>query len=275
MAFEIQYVSDLHLEHHDKKNEGYIVPSMFITPTAPYLALCGDIGNPDLMAYEAFLAWCSKSWKQVFLVAGNHEYYNYRSKTLSDIPTRAKKIREIASRYKNLVFLDCDSYFLAEHNLRVLGCTLWCDTSSGDMTKIVTYMNDTRNIFIENDTNLLPNRMTALHLEEKEWLTTQIEAAEKSGESVLILTHYLPSFQLIHEKYQGNPMNICFASNCEELIKPPVKAWICGHSHTGVTLEINGTLCTLNPYGYPGEKVETRSSKATLTLGTKEVDVFV
>jgi 3',5'-cyclic AMP phosphodiesterase CpdA len=275
MTFNIQYVSDLHLEHHDSKNEGYIIPSMFLKPAAPYLALCGDIGNPDLAAYEAFLSWCSKSYKMVFLVAGNHEYYNYRSKFKSDIPSRKEKIRSLTAKYTNVYFLDCSSYFIADHNLRVLGCTLWADTSSGDEMKIITYMNDTRNIFLENDVNLLPTKMTALHREEKEWLRTQIEAAEKRGEDVLVLTHYLPTFQLIHEKYQGHHLNICFASDCEDLLKPPVKAWLCGHSHTGVRIELNGVLCTMNPYGYPGEKVETRNRQAVLAFETRDnvVDV--
>lgn len=270
MPFEIQYVSDLHFEHHDSKNEGYIVPSMFLKPMAPYLALCGDIGNPDLAAYDAFLSWCSKSYKMVFLVAGNHEFYNYRSSIKSDIPTRKEKIRSLTAKYTNVFFLDCLSYYSPEHNLRILGCTLWADTSSGDEAKIITYMNDTRNILLENDKNLLPKNMTALHLEEKEWLKSQIEAAEKRNENVLVLTHYLPTFQLIHKKYEGNPLNICFASNCEDLIRPPVKAWICGHSHTGMKVDINGVICTMNPHGYPGERVETRTAAAVLTIGTKE-----
>lgn len=266
MSFQIQYISDTHLEHHDRRNEGYLVPSMFVKPSAPYLALCGDIGNPDLLAYEAFLRWCSMSYKLVFLVAGNHEFYNYRSPQPSDIPTRTQRLKEICARYKNIVYLDCTSHSLEQYNLRILGCTLWSDTSEGDEAKIITYMNDARNIHAEGTEPLVPHRMTALHKQHKEWLSKEIQAAKKAGESVLVLTHYLPSFQLIHEKYQGHPLNLCFASNCEDLLVDPVKAWICGHSHTGVKKEINGVLCVMNPYGYPGEKVETRNSQAVLTL---------
>lgn len=243
---------------------------MFLKPSAPYLALCGDIGNPDLMAYEAFLAWASRSFELVFLLAGNHEYYNYRSTKTSDIPTRKEKIRTITSAYKNVFFLDCSSYYIAKYNLRVLGCTLWSDTSSGSDEKIITYMNDARNILAEGQNHLVPKRMTALHFEEKDWLNSQIELAKNRGEEVLVLTHYLPSFKLIAEKYKDNPLNICFASDCESLLRHPVKAWVCGHSHTGVQMQINDVECFMNPYGYPGEKVETRSSSATLSLGTKD-----
>jgi predicted phosphohydrolase len=270
MVLQIQYVSDLHLEHYDKKNEGYIIPSMFLKPSAPYLALCGDIGNPDLLAYEAFLAWCSKSYTLVFLIAGNHEYYNYRSSTKSDMAARKEMIRKLTANLKNLFFLDCSSYYIAEHNVRVLGCTLWSDTSTGSEEKIITYMNDARSILAEGDEHLIPRRMTALHFQEKAWLDNQIALAKGRGEDVLILTHYLPSFQLIHEKYKDNPLNMCFASDCEDLLRDPVKAWICGHSHTGVRIDIKGVKCLMNPYGYPGERVETRQSSAVLALETKE-----
>jgi hypothetical protein len=266
MVFQIQYTSDLHLEHHDKGNEGYLIPSMFLKPSAPYLALCGDIGNPDLMAYEAFLGWCSRSYKLVFLVAGNHEFYNYRSPTKSDIPRRKEKIRRIIEKYKNVVFLDCSSYLLAEYNLRILGCTLWSDPGIGNDEKIITYMNDARHILLENDVPLVPRYFRDLHFQEKQWLESEIQSAEEKGEDVLVLTHYLPSYQLIAEQYKGHPLNMCFASDCESLLRDPVKGWICGHSHTGVELLINGVQCTLNPYGYPGERVETRRTTAVLSF---------
>lgn len=270
MQFKLQYISDLHLEHHDKYNEGNIVPSMFLIPKAPYLALCGDIGNPDLTAYKDFLAWCSKSYKVVFLVAGNHEFYNYRSSKKSDMSTRIEKLRSICSQFKNVVFLNRDSYSFPEYNLRILGCTLWSDTSMGNEEKIMSYMNDARNILLEGDVPLLPSKMTELHHADKEWLRKEIEKAKMINESVLVFTHYLPSYKLIHEKYQEYSMNMCFASDCEELIREPVKAWICGHSHTGVKLVLNGVNCLMNPYGYPGEKVETRNREEVLVLETKE-----
>jgi hypothetical protein len=69
----IQYVSDIHLEFHDKMNTGSLQPLLFVKPVAPYLVLAGDIGVPDLKGYSVFLQWCSENWNAVFLVAGNHE----------------------------------------------------------------------------------------------------------------------------------------------------------------------------------------------------------
>ncbi len=266
MNFKIQYVSDIHLEFHDKYNEGQITPSMFLKPSAPYLALCGDIGIPELRAYETFLAWCSQEYEKVFIVAGNHEYYTYRCPIKNDMPTKQKRIREIVSQYPNIYFLDCNSYYEENYNLRILGCTLWSDVSLADERQIIKYMNDYRNIFIEGINSLLPRKMTEFHVEQKSWLHQEIEKAAEKNENLLILTHYLPSFKLIAAKYEDNPLNMCFATDCEDLMKAPVKGWICGHSHTGVTKEIRGVQLCMNPYGYTGERVETRDRAKVLEL---------
>lgn len=265
-SFQIQYVSDIHLEHHDKYNEGQITPSMFLKPSAPYVALCGDIGIPELKAYETFVHWCSENFEKVFLVAGNHEYYTYRCPIKNDIATKQKKIRDLVEQYSNVHFLECDSYLLQEYNIRILGCTLWSDTSHGDEEKIILGMNDSRNIYEKGQDPLLPRQMAAYHFAQKEWLNKEIKSAVNKQENILILTHYLPSFQLIAEKYAGNPFNTCFASNCEDLLRAPVKAWICGHSHAGVHKEISGVQLCMNPYGYPGERVDTRNRAQILTL---------
>ena len=266
MKFSIQYVSDIHLEHHDKYNEGQITPHMFVKPSAPYLALCGDIGIPELKAYETFLQWCSNNWEKVFLVAGNHEYYTYRCPTKNDMQFKKQKIRDLVTKYPNLYFLDCDSHYLQEYNVRILGCTFWSDMSGLDEKYILQGMNDSKQIYLSGAKPALPRDFTAIHCSEKEWIQKEIESARKANESVFILTHYLPSYKLIAEKYKDNPLNLCFASHCEDLLKAPVKGWLCGHSHTGVTIQIQDVLCSLNPYGYTGERVETRDRTKVITL---------
>lgn len=275
MVFKLQYISDIHLEMHDKHDEGYIIPSMFLKPVAPYLALCGDIGIPELKGYDAFLAWCSKSWKKVFVIAGNHEFYTYRCTAKADIPTKLQLIQTIVSKYPNVYFLNKASHYIEEDNIRILGCTLWTDTSGGDTKAMLLYMNDTKQIYVSGSENLLPQDVTTMHIDHREWLQNQIQEAKERQESVVVLTHHLPSYQLIHEKYENHPLNMCFASNCEHLMMSPVEAWICGHSHTGLLKDIKGVACYLNPYGYPGERVETRNRTAVFSLGIKDENLDI
>lgn len=262
----IQYISDIHLEFHDKHNKGALQPDMFVKPVAPYLVLAGDIGIPELKSYETFLAWCSKNWKQIFLVAGNHEFYNIRCPVKSDMTSKKEQLKKLCEPYPNIHFLDCSSYYLPEQNLRILGCTLWSEIPECLTEKVITYMNDARQIQIQKDVPFTPWAMTEQHEKEKQWLNQEIHKCELTNERCLVITHYLPSFELIHEKYQGHFLNACFASNCDDLFRPPVVGWICGHTHTGMKKFIHGIPCCVNPHGYPHETVETRDRFAVLEL---------
>jgi hypothetical protein len=263
---KVQYVSDLHLEFYDKQNTGTITPSEMLRPSAPYLVLAGDIGIPELKSYSTFLNWCSNHWTKVFLVAGNHEYYNYRCPVKTDMKTKQELLRTLCKGVPNVFFLDCDSVYLPEENVRILGCTLWSEIPDCLHEKVVTYMNDSRQIFKEKDVPFTPWGMSERHQREKQWLNQEIHKCELTNEKCLVVTHYLPSYSLIAEKYQGHFLNACFASDCEDLMRPPVVGWICGHSHTGVKLNLHGVRCSMNPYGYPHEDVETRDRAAIVEI---------
>lgn len=64
-GLKIQICSDLHLEFYEKIQ----VPEL-IVPSAPYLALLGDIGLPIKENYEEFLLKQSELYEEVFIVAG-------------------------------------------------------------------------------------------------------------------------------------------------------------------------------------------------------------
>jgi hypothetical protein len=74
MTIKFQYVSDIHLETY--QNTSKVLFKTILKPSAPYLALCGDIGYPGAQLYKPFLEYCSKHFEHVFYIAGNHEFYN-------------------------------------------------------------------------------------------------------------------------------------------------------------------------------------------------------
>jgi hypothetical protein len=162
-----------------------------------------------------------------------------------------------------VIFLDRQSVVVADHGVRILGCTLWSAVPEDLQMKALLGMNDARQILETGEIPLTPRAMTELHRQEKEWLRHEIES---SSEPCVVLTHYMPSFSLIHEKYAGMALNVCFASDSEDLFQPPVVAWICGHTHTGAQTEIRGIPCVLNPHGYPTEDVETRNRTAVIKV---------
>ena len=68
----IQYISDLHLEHLK------MLP--YIKLAANNLCLLGDIGSPRTQIYKDFIRDCSIKFKNVFVIYGNHEYHSVKTR---------------------------------------------------------------------------------------------------------------------------------------------------------------------------------------------------
>lgn len=214
-SFRLQYISDIHLEHRT------IIPH--IKPTTNYLALLGDIGHPNKPLYHDFIRYCSKNWSKVLLISGNHEY-EQKKYSMNDIDNM---IMNITNKYNNVTYLNNKKSMI--DNYLILGTTLW-----------------------SNNTKTIPNhKINSLHKECLYWLKNNIK--HHSNEKIIVLSHYLPSYQLVIPKYHNYNPKFQYASNLDYLIKPPIKAWLCGHSHCQIEKYINGVYCGINTLGYPLE----------------------
>lgn len=176
----------------------------------------------------------------IFIIPGNHEYYNNHM-------NEAKiKCKEVCEKFSNVIFLDNDIYVYQDHIF--VGTTLWSriDDDSNEI-------NDTYSII-----DFTVNHYRQLHNESKEFLIKTLNNADKP---VIVISHHLPSYQLIHDKYktiQYLPYNQWFASDLEDMLEiynNKICAWIYGHTHTGFEVNINGVNLYCNPVGYKGENV--------------------
>jgi len=215
--FRLQYISDIHLEQRVK------LPS--INPRAKYLALLGDIGNPHEKLYSAFIKECSHKWDKVLLISGNHEYNNGK---YSVIETN-NLIKSICNKHNNVYYLDNTSTMLEDYV--ILGTPLWSANLNIPFYRHINY----------------------LHINSVEFLNANINASLYENDPIIILSHYLPTYNLLADKYKNQTVLFNYASNLDHLIKPPVKAWLCGHSHSQVVKYINGVYCGINTLGYPYE----------------------
>jgi predicted phosphodiesterase len=66
---------------------------------------------------------------------------------------------------------------------------------------------------------------------------------EKSRLPVVVITHHIPSY---FEKSHMDRTIECFASDCDDLIKPPVKLWIYGHTHVPNEAKMNDVILLCN-----------------------------
>jgi len=226
-----------------------MLPSASLAPNAPYLALLGDIGYPTANAkYQDLLLAASQKFKKVFVLAGNHEYYN------AEYFAVKKKIQDICSLKDNLIFLDKTS--LLVDGIRVLGTTLWSYVPPESAASVASYLNDYRLIRVKNPVNskfepLTVAQSVAWFQDELKWLEEQIAMAKANGEKVVIFTHHAPSLKGTSDpQYDGSPNNSAFATNLERLMGDPVVLWCFGHTHFSSDQVINGTRVVSNQVGY-------------------------
>ncbi len=250
----VQYASDLHLEIRGGPFQS------ILTPVAPVLALAGDIGRPDLPEYRNFLTYCSNNWEQVFVVAGNHEFYNSHvaSKwvpgSAHTVGRQLELCKRIASGFPNVTFMNQNR--VEYKGVSFLGCTLWTDLSdAGDAMIAARGMNDYRLITADGERPVTPALTTEWHQADREWLAHEISSSADVGLPTVVITHHLPTYRMVASRWAEHPLTVAFASRCDSLMRPPVRAWIAGHTHTGITYRNSANVMgCVNPRGYPGEQ---------------------
>ena len=234
----IQYMSDLHLEFQE--NSRYLKYNE-LTVTGDVLVLAGDIFylRDKVAPLTKFWKWASGNYRQVFIVPGNHEYYNY-----SDVMERGLQwrwmFRENVGYYQNQVVRIDDTDFVLS--------TLWSRVNPNNEYFVWKGMNDFRQIKFDGK---------LLQVEEFNWMhETCIDFIRKSikestAPHIVVVTHHLPTLQVVAQHHRDSVLNSAFASEYGELIADSrIDAWIYGHSHTNIGTVIGGTRIICNQMGY-------------------------
>jgi|UniRef100_A0A6C0BKZ3 hypothetical protein len=240
-----QYFSDLHLEFYPILVN---FDSFQITPCAPYLLLAGDLGNIFDSTYEEFLRYVSELYRYVFITTGNHEYYRRaqvspaRLESLEWMQCVDHHLREITSRLPNVVYLQDQMFIIPRTQVAVYGTTLWSRIASYETRDIIHNINDYHQI--PRFTPSLSNQL----FEHKS--DTLRQALSDHPELIfVVMTHHLPSYQLIDSRYLDYPYNSEFASSLTWSDDPQIAAWVSGHTHT----PCESGKYHVNPVGYPNE----------------------
>ena len=239
---KIQYVSDLHLEFEPIE--------LVNKDSTDLLILAGDIiTTRNINQYDYFFDNCSRNWKHVVYIAGNHEFYR------GDLEETHDVLREYTSKWDNIYYLNNDGVNLPE--CEILGATLWTDCNGNDpITKmtIAGGMNDYRLISLKSKKHwkIWPEDTMALHRETKSCLKYFFEYAEEQGKQTIVVTHHAPSRQSTHPKYvEDYHMNGGYSSNLTPLILDyQPKLWIHGHTHNSFDYMVGNTRVLCNPRGY-------------------------
>ena len=237
----IQIVSDTHLEFRAKTN------APIIQRHAPNLALLGDIGKPFSQSYEAFIGEQARTFDNVFVVMGNHEYYNH----VHTQDVILEKARQVCSQWGNVHHLERETVDLTEQTT-ILGCTLWSPLNALSST----FLNDMNMIRIKDvegkKRTLDITTYLSWHFRDVQWLALELKRTAERGRKAIVLTHHGPCLDM-SGKFKGNKFNSAFVSDLKHLFVPPTTAFASGHVHSNVDVNINGIRSVSNALGYPGE----------------------
>lgn len=240
----IQFASDLHLEFYKNGNFPRLKQS------APYLVLAGDIGYPFHRSYGEYLESLSPLYKKIFIISGNHEYYQNTEdkKTMMEVD---QKIDEIVNSLDNVEYLNNKSSII-EDNVKIIGTTLWSNIPKQKSYMFNYGMSDYHSIYTGDPSiNITTETTTDIHRQNVDWLETELK--NSLDDKVVVVTHHLPSLEFISEQYKTHPLNNAFYTKLDRLITKPVVAWIAGHTHQCKTFLYNDVQCGVNSRGYPHE----------------------
>ena len=275
----IALASDVHLEfgHLELTN----------TENADVLVLSGDICvaskfGPD---YDRFFNDCSREFKNVTYIMGNHEHYN------GDYAKSADILRNALARYENIHFLDKECVTIDD--VTFIGGTLWTDMNKEDpitLQHMTGMMNDFR--CVSNSNNVVtykapiykrdengnyimkktgdiehmvedgfefktrvarfsPSDAVVDHKEMVGYIRSVIEG--KFDQKFVVCGHHAPTKLSTHPRYKDEfIMNGGYSSDLSEFIMdhPQIKLWTHGHTHEEFDYMMGSTRVLCNPRGY-------------------------
>lgn len=250
---KIQIFSDLHLEFPSSAYESYD-----IQPTAPYLALLGDIGNTKDDGLFAFIRAQLTQFQIVFFLLGNHEPYNSdwdQSKARIQAFT-AELSKEQNTGLGDFIFLDQTRYDIDDETT-ILGCTLYSNVLPEQLDNVSFGLQDFYNI---KDWTVADHNEA--HKRDLAWLNgqvTQISKNEPNKKNIFIFTHHSPHYggRATDPRHNNDkrPITSGFATDLKKEIcmaDQKVTTWVFGHTHYNCDFIEEGSQTRLvtNQRGY-------------------------
>lgn len=203
--------------------------------------MAGDIFylKDKIAPLNNFWKWVSENYRQVLIVPGNHEYYNY-----GDVMERGLQwnwmFKDNVGFYQNQVVRIDDTDFILS--------TLWSKIDSKNEFYVWKGMNDFRQIKYEGKL-LQPKDYNHLHAFCLDFIRKSV--LESVAKNIVVVTHHLPTRKVVAAKHLESVINSAFATELNDFISESrINYWIYGHSHTNIDAVVGNTQIVCNQLGY-------------------------
>jgi DNA repair exonuclease SbcCD nuclease subunit len=259
----IRVLSDIHNEYYlGEYGRDYVIPELQSDKDS-LLILAGDIGLLNREhTWLGLVSQCSRQFKHVFLIEGNHEWYH------GNIVMHSYQKCITRHELKNVF---TGQLILEKEKIAIIGTTLWTDFDGENpiaMFDVSNGLNDYYLIKVGTAyAKLRPEYILALHYKQKKRLFQDIDHYSHMGYKVVVVTHHHPSRQGIVPFYREDAFNAGYVSDLErEVLNHAAAYWICGHCHTAMEYSIGETRVICNPMGYPHESSQGFNPLKTVTI---------
>lgn len=253
---KIDYVSDLHINHHVPFTENQLkwekrtrdwAKNLFQTGSGEVLVVAGDFSEWNRQAIW-FLEEASLHYEKVFFVTGNHDYYllsRSRKKKYRDSKVRQQDLIQRAANIPNVHPL-CREVVHYKGKV-IAGDSLWyLPTTPEDWAFFINVSNDSNYISILEAYSFgfasKKDETRYLYKEAMDWYDTL------KGQHIDLMISHVPP---VHPPISPYERNACYDCHVPFLV---AKDWICGHQHIQGDFERTGTHFWMNAIGYPDEK---------------------
>lgn len=200
------------------------------------------------------LAQICNAFDQVFMIPGNHEYYDGHIAYAEDILRL-----ELPSIADNITLLQKDIVEL-EPGLSLIAATLWTDMNKEDpmdMLRMPRFMSDYNYIKNTSDVGLLcelsVHDVVDIHKDHLKFLSNALKTTENR---CVVMTHHAPLKELFNEERARRHyfMNVPgYVSDLQYLIEEhtdKLPLWVYGHTHENRETVIGNTRIVTNARGY-------------------------
>jgi hypothetical protein len=175
----IQFLSNLYIRHQSLSTLQNLVK-----PSAPCLALLGNIGQAGCPRTEEFIRWANSQFDTVFWVPGALEYSSPKNESVT-WRDRADQIYQDLESWNatRTIFCQKMDYTIPDTNLRVFASPFWGNFFNPHARhRILDWNGNSQQIRMNN------NHFTDLQYDEITWLLGKIYRLEK-GQTSIVLSH--------------------------------------------------------------------------------------
>lgn len=205
------------------------------------LVLAGDIGylGDDNFSTHPFWDWASENFQHVLVCLGNHEFYKYYDLSTMHDGLVGEIRPNVHYYYNNVVRIDDIDFIIS---------TLWAHIDLEDAYITEHSVTDFHRIMYGENV-LTFSDFNREHQRCLDFIRRSV--AESNARHKIVVTHHVPSFQLMSPEFSGSRINGAFTVELSDYIENSgIDYWIYGHSHRNIDKTIGTTRCVSNQFGY-------------------------